>query len=261
MAFVLALLGGLAAPARTQSFTVLHDFSGANDGGSPSGVLTIDRGGSLYGTANGGGAHFDGTVFMLKHSGSNWLFNLLYSFDGAGGANPSAAVVFGPNGTLYGTTTGGGNPACLFGCGTVYKLQPQTVACKTALCPWTHTLLYQFSGGADGGEPGYGDVIFDAAGNMYGTTLGGGAFTEGVVYELTPSGSGWTESVLWSFGQPGDGREPFSGVIFDRSGNLFGTTFEGGAGNTGTVFELMPTMSGWTDSILSNGGYPIAGLT
>lgn len=67
--------------------------------------------------------------------------------------------------------------------------------------------------------------------------------------------------MLWSFGQPGDGREPFSGVIFDRSGNLFGTTFEGGAGNTGTVFELMPTMSGWTDSILSNGGYPIAGLT
>ena len=88
------------------------------------------------------------------------------------------------------------------------------------------TPLYIFQGGSDGAVPGYGDLLFDGAGNIYGTTEGGG--TQGVVYELTPSGSGYKESVLYSFSGGTDGSTPYNGVIFDNAGNLYGTTYVGG---------------------------------
>jgi uncharacterized repeat protein (TIGR03803 family) len=131
-------------------------------------------------------------------------------------------------------------------------------------------VLYRFQGGSDGLSPQYGDLAFDSAGNVYGTTIGGGldscdGSTCGVVFKLTRSGSSWTESVLYPFTGGNDGGNPFSGVIFDGSGNLYGSAYEGGDLGLGTVYELSPAGSGWTQKTLtdfSEGvGSPLAGLT
>lgn len=134
-------------------------------------------------------------------------------------------------------------------------------------------MLYSFTGPPDGAAPGYGDLIFDHAGNIYGTTEGGGSGCGGghgcgTVYELTPSGGGWTEKILYNFsGIDGDGATPVSGVIFDDVGNLYGTTSgAGGTGAAGTVYELSPSGGGWTETVLysfhgSDGAQPFAGLT
>ncbi len=117
-------------------------------------------------------------------------------------------------------------------------------------------MLYKFTG-PDGDEPLYGNLAFDQAGNLYGTTVGGGTYDLGTVYELTPSNGGWTESVLWSFTGGNDGNQPLSGVIFDSTGNLYGTTVLGGANRAGNIYELSPSASGWTEKTLYslNGGY------
>jgi len=111
-------------------------------------------------------------------------------------------------------------------------------------------VLYSFTGGADGAAPAYGDLVFDRAGNIYGTTFFGGSFGAGTVFKLTRSGSGWTESVLWTFTGNDDGGFPYSGVILDNAGNLYGATNIGGAEYSGTVYELSPTQSGWSETTL-----------
>ena len=131
--------------------------------------------------------------------------------------------------------------------GSVTTVQPPASACKAVLCPWVETILYSFTGGTDGGDPLYGDLCFDQAGNIYGTTAGGGSSGAGVVFKLARSGSGWTESVLWNFTGGGDGGFPVSGVIFDSAGNLYGTT---GNFPPGTVYELSPSQSGWSEATL-----------
>jgi uncharacterized repeat protein (TIGR03803 family) len=160
LAYITVALTMGAIGAKSQTFKVLHNFA-VRDGESPSAGLTMDRAGSLYGTTLYGGATGNGTVFKLSHSGSNWVLNTLYSFSGAeDGGYPQARVIFGPDGSLYGTTSAGGYQ----GYGTVFNLRPQPSACKTALCPWTETVLYRFQGGSDGGVPTYGDVTFDPGG-------------------------------------------------------------------------------------------------
>ena len=133
-------------------------------------------------------------------------------------------------------------------------------------------MLYRFTGGDDGGNPGYGDLAFDAAGNIYGTTTGGGEdcspyYNCGVVSELSRSGGSWTESVLYSFSQSGNGGSiPEGGVVLDSAGNLYGTTFVGGIDGEGVVFQLTQSGSSWTETVLhsfggSNDGIgPIGGL-
>ncbi len=253
--------------AQAQTYTVLYNFTNGPGGEGPVAGVTLDRGGNLYGTASFGGSGSRGTVYKLAPKGSGWIFTPLYGFSGADdGLEPQARVVFGPNGTLYGTTTFGGKAEA--GAGTVFNLKPSARACTTALCPWTETVLYSFTGGDDGRYPEYGDLVFDQAGNLYGTTVAGGSHGAGVVYELTPSGGGWTESVLYNFaGGTNDGGVPYSGVIFDKAGNLYGTTTVGGVGhNLGTVYQLTPSGSGWTEKILysfqgGNDGYdPYGGL-
>jgi len=250
--------------AQAQTFNVIHNFTGGADGAGPEAGLTMDRAGNLYGTASVGGSSGNGTVFRLSKKSSGWVFTPLYSFQGPpDGANPEARVVLGPDGSLYGTTYFGG--AC-GGCGTVFNLKPPTTACKTALCPWTETVLYRFSGGSDGANPGVGDLIFDQAGNLYGTTTGGGAYGYGTVFELVPSQGGCTEKVLYSFTGGYDGSQPFAGLIFDKSGNLYGTTAYGSSYSAGTVFRLTPSGSGWTVNVLhvfqdqSDGSNPFGGL-
>ena len=137
---------------------------------------------------------------------------------------------------------------------------------------WTESVLWNFGGGTDGLSPAAG-LIMDANGNLYGTTSRGGEFTSssdlgGTVFELTPpmtAGGNWTESVLWNFGNGADGQNPEAGLIMDKSGNLYGTTFSGGTNSMGTVFELKSAGGGWTESVLlsydgSDGKFPFAGL-
>jgi uncharacterized repeat protein (TIGR03803 family) len=266
LATVLALTLVATQAARGQTFKVLHNFTNGQDGGSPFAGLTMDRAGNLYGTTAYGGTG-NGTVFKLVHKHSAFVFTPLYSFAGGNdGANPQARVIIGPDGSLYGTTQYGGQ-----GYGTVFKLAPPPFACKTALCPWKETTLYRFAGGADGANP-LSEIVFDQAGNLYGTTYLGGVgtcnstYTCGVVYELTPSNGSWTESILYGFTGGNDGGAPTAGLIFDSTGNLYGTATVGGLYNGGTVFQLSRAGSGWAENVLynftGNDGYqPVGGLT
>ncbi len=227
-AFSLVALAAIANPtAHAQTFTIIYTFTGQDDGYRPYGGLTLDRAGNLYGTTT---EDFGpGTVFQLKRTDGNWALNTLTY---PGGSIPLGRVVFGPDGTLYGTTNEGGSGACQFGCGTVYNvLSPACIS-----CPWTATVLYSFTGGTDGLYPNAVDPVFDQAGNLYGTTESGGANDYGVVFKLIPSGSGWTESVIHDF-SGADGIFPASGVILDGAGNLYGTTERGGAFGKGTVYR------------------------
>ncbi len=242
-----------AAAMQAQTLSVLHGFHNSPDGSEPWSGLVRDASGNLYGTTTMGGEYGYGMVFKVSKRGSGWVLDPLYSFpspeQGNDGAEPNAPVIIGPSGALYGTTTSGGHNA-----GIVFKLSPPPRVCETTLCPWTETILYRFTGGNDGGNP-YSPVILDAAGNVYGTTQGGGSQGLGAVFELSPSGSGWTETVLYSFiGLPEDGSQPESGLLRDASGNLYGTTADGGAGNSGTVFQLVPSGGGWTENILYSFG-------
>src|SRR5271166_3676379 len=256
-AIVLVLAVVLAPSAQPQTFIVLHDFTGGQDGRYPLAGLSIDKAGNLYGTAANGGSAGLGTVFKLSHKGSGWTFSPLYSFlGGDDGAEPYARVVIGPDGSLYGTTNSAANLGCFqgYGCGTVFNLRPPPRACTTALCPWKETVLYSFTGGSDGGNPWSADLVFDQTGSLYGTTAYGGRMgcysSCGVVYKLTPSSGGWMETVLYSFTGGNDGGNPAGGVIFDQAGNLYGVTTDAGPSRQGTVYELTPSGSGWTENTI-----------
>ena len=262
--FVLAVTATQVAQAQT--YRVIHDFTGGLDGGSPYNGLTMDRAGNLYGTTAGGGAHGRGLVFYLTRVGSNWGFTPLYSFaGGSDGADPQGRIAIAPNGALYGTTAGGGGQGCsMFGCGTVFRLTPPASIPKTVRTGWTETPIHSFNGN-DGSFP-QGDLTFDSAGNIYGTTVGGGDFNWGTIYKLVQSGGVWTQSVLFSARNDADGAEPHGGVTFDKVGNLYGV-FQFSAGANGTVFQLAPSGSGWTEKTIhtfsfggDNGIEPIGGL-
>ena len=246
--------------AHAQTYSIIYSFNTSEGGNYPLAGVTLDRGGNLYGTTSQGGFGIGcqggcGTVYKLTRRGSNWLFAPLYNFrGGSDGARPFARVVFGPDGSLYGTTYEAGI-GCSGGCGVVFNLRPPPHQPSTPLPSWTETVLHLFSGDNDGGYPGSGDLIFDQAGNIYGTTSsGGGGFCPGLgcgtVYELARSNGGWTESVIHSFAQSGDAQEPFGGLVFDPSGNLYGDTLGGGTFNKGAVFEMTPSGSGWTEQVL-----------
>ena len=270
LSILFALTVLMSPAAQAQTFNVLHNFTGGQDGAHPSAGVTMDAAGNLYGTAKAGGdltcnaPNGCGTVYQLKHRGSGFVFNPLYRFGvSPDGGIATAPVVFGPDGALYSTTSYGG----INGKGVVFKLRPSPTACSTALCPWSENVLYSFKGGANGDGSNPIGLLFDQAGNIYGTTSGGGTYGGGTAYELTSSGSGWTESVLHSFGGAGDGSIPYRSVLtFDNAGNLYGTTYLGGSSNYGTVFQLTPSGSGWTEKVIysftdgSDGGYPYAGL-
>ena len=186
---------------------------------------------------------------------------MLYSFinNGTDGIVPDGGVIFDGAGNLYGTTFSGGTHSE----GTVYELTPAGGG------GWTEKVLHSFDqNGTDGAFPAAA-LIFDTAGNLYGTTAGGGTYSKGTVFELTPVGGGtWTEKVLYSFGNGTDGFSPYSGLVFDAAGNLYGTAYYGGTYSRGTVFELSPGAGGtWTEKVLHSFGngtdasQPFSGLT
>lgn len=319
--FVVLALTLASSKASAQTYNVIHNFTGAGDGANPYAGLTMDRSGNLYGTASAGGPNCIsdggcGTVFQLTNRNHQWFFSTIYGFAGSDGAAPIARVVFGPGGALYGTTEGGGANFD----GTVFKLTQPVSICREVACSWSETLLYSFTGNPSLWFPNS-EVVFDAAGNLYGTTLQAGNFfacandrtcgaayelslsqgqwglsrtyifqgssdgafpysvilgsdgdlygttafrgnnTWGTVFKLIPSGSTFGERTLYSFSGGADGGAPLGGVIFDPSGNLLGTTSFGGSGGGGTAFKLSPSNGSWTlDTLYSFvGGQPDVG--
>jgi uncharacterized repeat protein (TIGR03803 family) len=282
--------------------TVLYSFKGGTDGESPYPGVISDRSGNLYGTTNGGGTYGNGTVFQLKPGSPHWTEKVIHNFRGTDGKSPIGGLVFDTKGNLYGTTNEGG------GGGTVFKLTPAKNG------EWTETVLHRFAPKVHPGDGCFPDdaPVFDAAGNLYGTTEGCGAHGYGTVFELSPGspswtekilysfsdgddgalpragltlykgglygttiygGSGtlcsvdpyngcgvvfkmsqkdgkWTETVLYSFTGGNDGSEPFAGVVFDKAGNIVGTTINGGADQSGAVFQLTPGSPNWTENVL-----------
>lgn len=221
---------------------VLHHFAGGTDGANPQSRLVADKAGNLYGTTYSGGLSNSGTVFEISHKGQE---SVLYSFKGgADGASPIAGLAIDKAGNLYGTTTAGGSS----GNGTVFKLSVPLVTGGA----WTEDTLYSFGTGTDGTVP-VGGVTLDAYGDLYGTTSGGGAYGYGAVFQLKRSASTWTENILHDFAMGTDGGVPYSGLVWDAAGSLYGASTDGGgeAGSGGgTVFELTHTVSGWTFAVI-----------
>jgi uncharacterized repeat protein (TIGR03803 family) len=267
--------------------TVLYSFcsqSGCADGSYPYASLIFDAAGNLYGTTSNGGTNYCngpygsncGTVFKLSPTvGGGWTETVLHNFidDGTDGWGSQAGLILDAAGNLYGTTTYGGNNGngCgEYGCGTVFEVSP------TVGGGWTETVLYAFPNyaGTDGYMP-FASLIMDADGNLYGTTVAGGSYYEdqgggGTAFELSPTGDGgWTETKLYSFGNGLDAVGPYAGLIFDAAGNLYGTACCAGTNYNGGVFELSPTVGGWTETVLYNfcsengcidGGTPLGSL-
>lgn len=233
--------------------TVLHDFTGGTDGGGPSGVILGDHG-KLFGSAAAGGTSSNGVVFELSNSGGNWTQTIIYNFTGGtvGGRDPDGSLIFDSSGRLYGTTLFSGDA----GGGIAFRLTPS----KTGA--WTESLLHSFTL-LNGSNPN-GGLIFDSAGNIYGTTQAGGntadcdGFGCGLVFKLSPrSGSEWEETVLYEFTRHADGGFPLAGLVIDASGNLYGTTdgggnpnFCGGQNGCGVVFKLSPGTTGYTETVM-----------
>lgn len=243
----------------------LYNFQGGHDGAVPYAGVAVGPDGNLYGTTTAGGLNGHtcfggcGTVFRLSppaancaDTGCGWTETLLYRFRGGDdGSVPKGKLIFDRTGDLYGTTYNGGSSlGCLppYGCGTVYKL-------ALSHGGWTESILYTFSGAGDGANPSAG-LISDAAGDLYGTTVYGGAHTWGTVFQLAPARSGWAKRTLYSFQIGADGVSPIGGLIFDRAGNLYGTALENGAGGGGTVFRLTPSSGAWASTTL----FSFAGL-
>jgi len=225
-------------------------FSFPESGAGPYGSLIMDKNGSLYGTTFRGGTVDGGTAFKLSQSGGVWQEQILHSFGdlfGFGdGSEPIAGLTAGVNGHLYGVTLSGGTNNCFrypFGCGTVFELAPKLNG------TWNERVIYNFSG-SDGFLP-YGQLIFDKAGNLYGTTeyggnAGGCIYDQmlvncGTAFELSPmQGGGWTEKVLMNFDDKNLGGQLSNGLLLDAAGNLYGTSPIGGPNFAGLVFEILP---------------------
>ena len=246
----------------TWTETVVHGFANPGDGEQPSSRLVADASGNLFGTTQKGGNHNSGTVFEVTRTGGNWKRHLIYSFkNGKDGAAPVGSLIFDSSGNLYGTTQyGGGSGRCHYQtgpihCGTVFKLTHQTDG------SFSESVLYAFKGKTDGALP-RSALVFDANGNLFGTTFSGGLKNQGTVFELTPTSNGWTESVISNIG-----GHPVSTLTVDSAGNLYGTN-QGYYQRKvqGTVFELLHAQSGWTKKVLHSftgppdGSQPFAGV-
>jgi len=237
IAFLISLPFASAAPKER----VIHTFHGNPDGANPSVRLISDGHGGFYGTAGTGGEFNEGCVFHLAPgSDGAWRESILYSFSGPDGDSPDSSLIFDAAGNLYGTTAAGG----AFSGGVAFELSP------SSSLPWTETVLHNFGNGTDGSDP-QSELVFDSAGNLYGTTQFGGASggfeNGGTVYRLSPGSGGWTETILYSFplnyGGP-DGDLPAGTVAIDKAGNLYGVTQAGGFYGYGSIFELTPSSDG-----------------
>jgi uncharacterized repeat protein (TIGR03803 family) len=258
-----------AASGGTWRLSTLHAFADGMDGGcipGGCGEVSFDNFGRLYGTTSGYGAHNDGVAFNLGPvSPFSWYELILHAFAGGSrdGSVPTRPLTFDASGDAYGTTfSGGTNDA-----GTVFQLTPNKQSFG-----WTEKVLYSFQGtpygsATDGANPFFG-VILDAAGNLYGATAYGGPSGAGTVFKLSPNQDGtWTESVIYALKDEPDGAWPTRPTFDKATGNLYGTTYRGGAFGQGSVYKLAPSLGGqWTETILysfiglNDGGPPADGV-
>ncbi|MGC1228645.1 MAG: choice-of-anchor tandem repeat GloVer-containing protein [Candidatus Sulfotelmatobacter sp.] len=246
---------------------VLYSFKGgSSDGGNPSGQLAIDSAGNIYGTTRSGGKGYGinggpgyGILYQLSPTSAGWTETVLHFFfdDGA-----TSGLIIDAAGSLYGETGGGGASLA----GTIYQMKRDASA-------WEYRTLYNFQSGNDGQYPS-GGLIFDAKGNLYGTTILGGRLSFGTVFELQHANDTWSESLLYTFQSIVDGVGPQCALVFDADGNLYGTTAYGGDTSCangygcGEVFELSPSGDGvWSETTLygftgsPDGHSPLVGLT
>jgi len=275
--YFVALLA-MCSAALGQTTRVLYSFgNGPSDGITPNDGLVFDSVGNIYGTTQRDGTIGAGTVFELSpRAGGGWTETVLYQFCSvpgcADGAVPEGGLVFGHSGNLYGTTAIGGTftggECGSLGCGTLFELSPQGGS-------WILTVLWDFEGSLNGdGAAPSGELAWDAAGNIYGTTGGGGSKgLFGTVFELSPViGGGWTEAILHAFCASGppcsDGAHPANGLSASKSGGLSGTTPYGAFDNQwGVVYGLSPNPDGsWTERTLhrfapQSGGQPYSGVS
>lgn len=195
--------------------------------------LTFDAAGNMYGTTQFGGVG-NGTVFRLMHGDGGWHESVIYNFSARPDGNvPESGVAVDPAGNIYGTTSLGGTANL----GTVFELSPSGSG-------YTEKVIYNFQNGSDGSQP-WGELVLDAAGNLYGTATSGGDGNGGTVFELTPSGGNWNFNLIHSF--PGTGGfGPMAGLTMDSAGNLYGTSL-GGPSGQGFIYKLTRTGGGgWT---------------
>jgi uncharacterized repeat protein (TIGR03803 family) len=226
------------------SQSVVHTFTGGNDGSGPGSPVAVDKQGNLYGTTPTGGAKGFGVVYEIKPgSAGTWNLSVIHAFtggtDGLGGS--ASRLLLDASGNLYGVNTVGGAK----GFGNVFELFRHAGQ-------WALKTLYSFQDQPDGASP-YGGVIFDQAGHLYGTTYYAGANDVGTVYELTNNNGAWSESVIYNFKGGSDGDSPMSTLVADAQGNLYGTTSDGGAAKCGcgTIFRLTSAASGtWTETVV-----------
>ena len=239
--------------------TVLYNFTGGADGGEPYKGVTLDAHGNLYGTAVTGGAGSCeggcGVIYELTNSGGAWTQSVIHSFKGSDGSGPGSPVVVDAQGTLYGTTpTGGAN-----GFGVIYEVKPGNGG-------WSFGVIHTFTGGVDGLGGSASGMLLDPKGNLYGVNTVGGASGFGNVFKLTRKAGGWNLTTIYSFQDQPDGASPYGGVIFDKDGNLYGSTYYAGANDVGTVYKLTRNQGSWTESVLysfkggSDGDSPISTL-
>jgi uncharacterized repeat protein (TIGR03803 family) len=210
--------------------SVLYSFQGTADGSAPAGSVVADRAGDLYGTTYKYDGDNDGVAFELRKHAA-WKDSVLYTFtNNGGGEDPYAGMIMPAKGNLYGTAIESGpNDG-----GVAFELVLGTKH------RWTEKALHAFGAPGDGNAP-YGGVIADKRGNLYGTTVFGGAANAGIVYELSPSKSGqWKEKILYSFTGGSDGQYPSGSLTLDATGNLYGATSNGGQDGYGVIFEITP---------------------
>ena len=231
---------------------VVHNFNDKGSGGAyPFGQLILDANGNFYGTASGWGAEGGGTAYeLVPQKNGDLAEHVLFSFNGdqnsKTGNNIETGLVFGPDGSFYGTTVQGGT----HGYGTTFKLTPKAGG------GWTEKVLHSFNFDSTGAQP-VSTPLIGPDGNLYGVAATGGNFNSacpnlgcGLVFELIAGTDGkWTYKILYKFSGP-DGQNPASSLIADAAGNLYGTTSAGGGSNNGTVFELTAKAGVWSEKVL-----------
>ncbi len=255
----------LANSSGTYTESVIYAFKGGTDGAYPYGDLAMDGKGHLYGTTYNGGSgkctFGCGTVFQLSANKGVWTKKVLHNFknNGVDGWYPGAGVTLDSKGNIYGTTNFGGRVRD----GIVFNLSPPAKKGQG----YKETILHPFQGGNDGCYP-YSGVVFDSAGNFYGTTSGCGQYNYGTVYQLKPSGKTFTNNVILQL-NGADGYWPYEDaghLAVDSSGNVYGVTDLGGAYGYGTVFGLAGGSFTYTDLHdfnykAADGFYPYGGVT
>ncbi len=251
----LAVLVLSSSTALAGKYKIIHNFTGGADGAVPGYTLAPDGKGNFIGTANQGGANGDGTVFRLEQKNTKWHVRPLYDFSDSYG-QPGWGVALHKGGiyTIGSYASVQGGP-----CGSALQLN------KASGVGLSEVLMRTYVKSEEGCPTG--NLVFDPAGNAYGVTQNGGANGWGSIIELSPTKSGWNETILYSFRGQDDGGAPYSEMVIDAKGNLYGTASACASGCFGTVFELSPSQSGWTYNVLhvfqggSDGGQPVAALT